>query len=128
MSEKVDHKAEALRGLADAEHAAKHLAELSRVVEMYDLDTKAAGVHATLAFVEVEEEANRIAERAVEQQRIANLIALSQAQDGNGWLAQGPLNAVFRYTRPGPEDGFGGLHVAPEIAAALGIPTDGGES
>jgi hypothetical protein len=56
-----------------------------------------------------------------EQQRIANLIALSQAQDGNGWQAAEPLEAIFGYLHPDPEDGFEGLHIRREIREGLGL-------
>ncbi|WP_336653059.1 MULTISPECIES: hypothetical protein [unclassified Leucobacter] len=60
-------------------------------------------------------------EALVEQQRIQNLIALSQALDGNGWQAAEPLDSIFAYRNAEPHDEFGGLHIRPEIAAALGI-------
>lgn len=56
----------------------------------------------------------------VEQQRIANLIALSKALDGHGYQAEEPLDALFAYDGTS-DDGFNGLHIHPEIAAALGI-------
>lgn len=65
-----------------------------------------AQVHATLALVE--------------QQRIANLVALSQAEDGNGWASEQAIAAVFR-EHWNDETGQGHCTIAPDIAAALGI-------
>ncbi len=92
MTERIDHAAEA-----------RKILEL--VTGLPKLDE--ARVHATLALVE--------------QQRIANLIALSQAEDGNGWQAEQPLAALFAYRREAGAMEDEGLHIRPEIAVALGI-------
>ncbi|MFF8817307.1 hypothetical protein ACF07D_04815 [Leucobacter sp. NPDC015123] len=97
MTERIDHAAEAreaLRGSGDGRNFATDA-------------SNAAIAHAVLALVE--------------QQRIANLITLSQALDGNGWQAAEPLDAIYGYNNAEPFDEFAGLHVRPEIREALGL-------
>lgn len=96
MSERIDHAAEASRLLASSGPYGAPLLEAST----------AAQAHATLALVE--------------QQRIANLIALSQAEDGNGWTSEQAIAAVFR-EHWDDEREQGHCTIAPNIAAALGI-------
>lgn len=104
MTERIDHAAEA-RIHIDWAHEHQ---EREGITERTVTDTALlAQAEATLALVE--------------QQRIANLIALSQALDGNGWQAAEPLDAIFAYRNAEPHDEFAGLHLRPEIAAALGI-------
>ncbi|SDR71405.1 hypothetical protein [Microbacterium paraoxydans] len=96
MSERIDHVESAINN--------------GQAAEQTD-DLQEAGVHAQhaiahglLALVEVQQKANEIAERAVEQRRIANLIALSVPQtlmDGAeasvpSWDAQYQLRAEIR--------------------------------
>ena len=102
MTERIDHAAEAREWIRDAP-----MEYQQNNGQRAQLCAALAQAEATLALVE--------------QQRIQNLIALSQAGDGNGWQVAEPLDALFAYRSPDPEDGFGGLHVRPEIAAALGI-------
>lgn len=68
-----------------------------------------AQAYATLALVEAQQKANEIAERAVEQQRIANVIALSAPQKliGGGEAAVPSWDAQYQ--------------LRPEIAEALGL-------
>lgn len=112
MSEWIDHAAEASDWLADAPVELHEAGLDSHTAECAALCVGMAQAEATLALVE--------------QQRIANLIALSQAMDGNGWQASEPLGELFAYTHPDPEDGFKGLHIRPEIAAALVIGVSNG--
>lgn len=101
MTERIDHAAEARDSISLAQDDA--LAEEATSIT----HAMIANAEATLALVE--------------QQRIANLIALSQALDGNGWQAAEPLDAIFAYRNTEPDDEFAGLHIRPDIAAALGI-------
>lgn len=118
MADRIDHAAEARRLLRESDEAVEAVRGLgddfpgiealaSAVDRGLQNAAKQAQVHATLALVE--------------QQRVGNIIALSQALDGNGWQAAAPLEALFGYRREagGMEDG--GLHIRPDVAAALGI-------
>lgn len=102
MSERIDHATEASRLMSTI--TTYDWAEESPYV---DLSMAAAEVHTLLAIHE--------------QLRIANVIALSQVTDGNGWQASEPLNALFAYRSQDPEDGFEGLHIRPDIADSLSI-------
>lgn len=102
----TDHYAEAL----------KHI-DWIHEWQSYEGDTPEANLanglvaqtHATLALVE--------------QQRIANIIALSQAEDGNGWLVKEPLDALFTYvsSEDYDPDGDNGLRIHPDIKKGLGL-------
>lgn len=103
MIDRIDHAAE----------ARKHIGWTHDWQER-EGDTKEVGLatavlaqtHATLALVE--------------QQKVANVIALSQAEDGNGWTSEQAVAAVFR-EHWDDESGQGHCTIAPDIAAALGV-------
>lgn len=102
MAERIDHAAEALDSLDDAFIEGTNTAVALVLVQ-------AAQAHATLALVE--------------QQRIANLIAL--ATNTHTPLADQPatdaMGALVDY-HPHENDEFGGWFEAnPDVAAALGI-------
>lgn len=103
MSDRIDHGAEAVAALMGSGDGRNFATDASQN----------AIAHAVLALVE--------------QQRIANLIALSQSEDGNGWTPEQPLNAVFR-EHWNDETGQGHCTIAPEIAAALGIEPEEDEA
>ena len=106
MSEHIDHAAEAVRLIELS--SVQHFADESRTV------SAAAQVHATLALVE--------------QQRIANLIALANAHhmgenyDDTVEASREAAYALIHYVQRDPDDEFPRIH--PDIAAALGIGDD----
>jgi hypothetical protein len=102
VSDRIDHAAEAW----EFQQASQLVAGDS--MEAATLAVRHAHVHAVLALVE--------------QTRIANLIALSQAEDGNGWISEQAIASVFR-EHWNDETGQGHSTIAPEVAAALGIKT-----
>lgn len=100
MSERIDHIESAVNNGQAAEETD---------------DLQEAGVHGVhaiahgiLALVEAQQKANEIAERAVEQQRVANMIALGHPQK----VASGDVRL------PSWDDKF---TLRPEIAEALGL-------
>ena len=103
MSERIDHAAEA-REWIDA--AARHPGAISTAI--------LAQAEATLALVE--------------QQRIANLIALADANhmsenyDHTVEASREAAHALISFAQRDPDDEFPGIH--PDIAAALGIEED----
>lgn len=99
MTERIDHYAAAVSMLQDAETAVD--------MDLIAAIVQGAQVHATLALAE--------------QQRVANLIALSQAADGNGWQAREPLEVIYGYDNADAVDEFSGLHIRFEIKEALGL-------
>jgi len=105
MNERIDHAAEALDALIAVSNIEEPLTVANLLAE--------AQTHATLALVE--------------QQRIANLIAL--ATNIHTPLADQPatdaMGALVDY-HPHENDEFGGWFEAnPDVAAALGIETEG---
>lgn len=108
MSERIDHVEAAI---ANGEAA-----------EGDDVSLEEAGVraqhaiaHGILALVEVQQKANEIAERAVEQQRIANLIALATSA-GSPVLDVAARRALVR---PNSEDYSD--EILPDIREGLGL-------
>lgn len=98
MSERIDHYSAAIEMLKDAQ-VAKDLAMVAVIAD-------GAQVHATLALVE--------------QQRIANLIALAKtAQEHYGGYAgeAGFVRTLF----DNPNTELGNMRLKPNIAAALGL-------
>lgn len=108
-AERVNHVAEAKRVMTDGEHAVGRARDAAangnhRVADGYGAKAHGcwmqAQVHATLALVE--------------QQRIANVIALGQFRVAPGDVAH------FRHVVAQPKDEFT-LQVSPQIAEALGL-------
>ena len=109
MTERIDHADEAIQGIMVASQRVSE--EFRTVTGEHKADILAeAQVHATLALVE--------------QQRIANLIALTKfafEQYGNYAPTGANLPALFLP----PETEQGNVRLNPDIAAALGIKQEG---
>lgn len=101
------------------EVAREHLDALSGWGSRDELTASDILVHGTYAQANAVLALKYVVEDLVEQQRIANLIALSQAQDEWGTEAAAAKEAVFGHELQ--DDGTYEPVVRPDIAAALGI-------
>jgi len=102
MTERIDHAERARHTMRQTLDCCETDENTGALVSM-----AAAQVHATLALVE--------------QQRIANLIALNQCEDGNGWQAEGQHDGIYEHVETGQFSGDNGTRVRPEIKEALGL-------
>ena len=114
MSDRIDHAAEASRLLANADRMVSNDWPLETGEFKTDI-LAAAQVHATLALVE--------------QQRVANLIALAGSRNPilREQVAEDAAEALATFHEHA-DLALGGWHeVRPDIAAALGIETGAGD-